>query len=153
MKCCDFIFLYTNYKCNIWILHHFATLSKLSIFHVQYFRSKKLITLLYKGPNNQSVNRNSRWILHLKIHLKIKSGRLKAKPRYIHHKLGANSSFYPKNHMLKFSIFPKFTMSKSHFSQNSHFQNFVFHKVHVFIISLLTKFTFLKCHFSQNPHF
>ena len=54
------------------------------------------------------------------------------------------SSFYQKNHILKLSIFPKFTISNFHFWQNSHFQNLIFHKIHVFKISILTKFIFLK---------
>ena len=47
----------------------------------------------------------------------------------------------------------KFTFSKSPFSQNSHFQNLIFHKIHNFEISFSTKFIFLKSHFSQNSQF
>ena len=35
--------------------------------------------------------------------------------------LGQKSTFYPKIHILKISIFTKFLFLKSHFSQNSHF--------------------------------
>ena len=38
----------------------------------------------------------------------------------------------------------KFTFSKSHFPQNSHFQSLIFHKIHISQISFFTKFTFLK---------
>ena len=40
--------------------------------------------------------------------------------------LGQKSSIYPKIHILKISFFTKFTISKSHFSQNSHFVNLIF---------------------------
>ena len=42
--------------------------------------------------------------------------------------LWQESSIYPKNIILKISIFTKFTFSKSHFSQNSHFQSLIFYK-------------------------
>ena len=47
----------------------------------------------------------------------------------------------------------KFTFSKSHFSQNSHFQGLIFQKIHIFKVAFFTKFTILKSHFSQNSHF
>ena len=50
-------------------------------------------------------------------------------------------------------FFQKFTFSKSHFTQNSHFPNIIFHKIHIYKISLFTKFTFSKSHFSKNSHF
>ena len=37
-----------------------------------------------------------------------------------------------KNHILKISFFTKFIISKSHFSQNSHFQSLIFHEIHIF---------------------
>ena len=42
------------------------------------------------------------------------------------------SSIYPKFHIFKISFFTKFAFLKSHFSPNSHFQNFIFHKIHIF---------------------
>ena len=53
---------------------------------------------------------------------------------------GAKILILSKNHMLKFSIFPKFTISKSH-------------RIHIFKISFSTKFTFSKSQFWQNSHF
>ena len=47
----------------------------------------------------------------------------------------------------------KFTFWKSHFWQNSQFQNLIFHQIHIFKVSFFTKFTFSKSHFSQNSHF
>ena len=47
----------------------------------------------------------------------------------------------------------KFTIWKSHFSQNSHFENLLIHKNHIFKVWFFTKFTFSKCEFSQNSHF
>ena len=41
----------------------------------------------------------------------------------------------------------------SFFSQNSHFENIIFHEIHISKISFFMKFTFLKSHFSQNSHF
>ena len=67
--------------------------------------------------------------------------------------LGQKSSIYPNIHILKISLFTKFTISESHFSQNSHFQYLNFHKIHIFKTSIFTKFTFSKPHFSQNSHF
>ena len=46
--------------------------------------------------------------------------------------LGQKSSIYPKIHILKYHFLTKFAFSKSHFSQNSHFQNLIFHKIHIF---------------------
>ena len=51
-------------------------------------------------------------------------------------------AFPIKNHILKISIFTKFTFATSHFSQNSHFKNLIIHKIHVSKISFCTKFTF-----------
>ena len=48
--------------------------------------------------------------------------------------LGQKSSIYPKIRILKISLFTKFTISGSHFTQNSHFQNLIFHKIHKFKI-------------------
>ena len=42
------------------------------------------------------------------------------------------------------SLGTKFTFSKSHFWQNSHFQNLIFHKIHISEVSFLTKFTFFR---------
>ena len=67
--------------------------------------------------------------------------------------LGQKSSIYQEMNILKILLFTKFTISKSHFSQNSHFQSLIFHKIHIFKVSFFTKFTFLKSHFSQNSHF
>ena len=39
---------------------------------------------------------------------------------------GAKSLIYPKIHILKISFLTKFTISMSHFSQNSHFSSFKF---------------------------
>ena len=47
----------------------------------------------------------------------------------------------------------KFTFWNSHFSQNSHFQNLIFHKIHIFKVQFFTKFTISKSNFSQNSHF
>ena len=57
--------------------------------------------------------------------------------------LGQKSAIYPNIHILKISLFTKFTISKypfftiltiwkSHFSQNSQFQSLIFHKIHIF---------------------
>ena len=63
--------------------------------------------------------------------------------------LGQKSAIYPKK-----SLFTKFTISKSHFfSQNSQFQNLIFHKIHNLKISFFTKFPILKSQFSQNSQF
>ena len=67
--------------------------------------------------------------------------------------LGQKSLIYPKIHIIKPSFFTKFTISKSHFSQNSQFHNLIFHKIHNFKISFFTKFTISKSHFSQNSQF
>ena len=48
-------------------------------------------------------------------------------------KLGQKSTFYPKIHLLKIPIFTKFTFLKSHFSQNSHYEYLIFHKIHTFL--------------------
>ena len=45
-----------------------------------------------------------------------------------------------QNCTLKISFFTKFTFSKSHFSQNSHFQKLIFHKIHIFKHQILTNF-------------
>ena len=42
------------------------------------------------------------------------------------------------------SFFTKFTISKSHFSQNSQFRNLIFRKIHNFEISFFTNLTFFK---------
>ena len=47
----------------------------------------------------------------------------------------------------------KFFCIKSHFSQNSHFENIIFDKIHIFKVSFFTKFTFWKYHICQNSHF
>ena len=49
------------------------------------------------------------------------------------HHTRAKINFYPKIHIFKISFFAKFTFSKSHFSQNSHFQNLILRKIHNFI--------------------
>ena len=78
--------------------------------------------------------------------------------------LRQKSSIYPKFHILKISIFSKFTYLKSYFSQKSIFQNLNFHKIRNFKMLFFTKFTFSKClfftkftfmelYFSQNSHF
>ena len=51
-------------------------------------------------------------------------------------------SFFNKIRIFKISFFTKFTFSKPHFSQNSHFQSIIFHKIHNFKVSF----------FSQNSH-
>jgi len=66
--------------------------------------------------------------------------------------MGQKSSIYPKIHNFKISFFTKFTFSKAHFWQNSHFQSLIFDKIHIFKISCFTKFSFSKSHFSQNSH-
>ena len=58
--------------------------------------------------------------------------------------LGQKSSFHPKIHILKISLFTKFTFSKSHLSQNSHSQSLIFHKIHILKVSFFTKLTFSK---------
>ena len=70
--------------------------------------------------------------------------------RRLKNTLGQNPSIYPKIHI---SLFTKFTFLKSHFSQNSHFQYFIFHKIHNFKITFFSKFTISKSHFSHNSHF
>ena len=67
--------------------------------------------------------------------------------------LGQKSSIYPKIHNLEITIFTKFTIWKSQFSQNSQFENLIFHKIHNFKVSFFTKFTIWKSHFSQNSQF
>ena len=67
-----------------------------------------------------------------------------------YHTLGQKSTIHPKIHILRISFLTKFTILKSHFSQNSHFQNLIFHKIHNFKISFFTKFTFSKYHFRQK---
>ena len=47
----------------------------------------------------------------------------------------------------------KFTFSKYYCSQNSHFQNLIFHKIHYFKGSFFTQFTFSNSHFPQYSHF
>ena len=42
---------------------------------------------------------------------------------------------------------------KYHFSQNSLFENIIFHKIHLWKISFFTKSTFSNSHFSQNSLF
>ena len=44
-----------------------------------------------------------------------------------------------KNHIQKISLFTKLTISKSHFSQNSHFQNLIFHNIHNFYDTFFSK--------------
>ena len=46
--------------------------------------------------------------------------------------LGQKFSICPKIDILKISYFTKFTFSKSHFLQNSQFQNLIFQKIHIF---------------------
>ena len=50
------------------------------------------------------------------------------------------------------SVFTKFIFGKSHFSQNSHFQNLNFPKNRIKKISFFTKFTFRNSHYSHNSH-
>ena len=45
--------------------------------------------------------------------------------------IGAKILNYTKIHILNIVIFTKFTFSKSHFSQNSHFENLIFDKIHI----------------------
>ena len=54
-----------------------------------------------------------------------------------------NPNFH-KIHLSEISIFQKFTLLKSQFSQNSQFLNLIFHTIHKSKISFFTKFTFLK---------
>ena len=56
--------------------------------------------------------------------------------------MGQKSAIYPKIHILKLSFLTKFTILKSHFSQNSQYQNLIFHKIHIFKMWFFTKFTF-----------
>ena len=42
------------------------------------------------------------------------------------------SSIHPKIAILRILFFTKFTFSQSHFSQNSHFYNLIFHKIEFF---------------------
>ena len=73
---------------------------------------------------------------------------------------GASSTHWGRNPQ----FIQKLSFWKSHFWQNSHFQNHIFDKIHNFKISFFTKFTFSKSHsftkftfskshFSQNSHF
>ena len=71
----------------------------------------------------------------------------------LHYTLGQNHYFIQKIHNLKISFLTKFTITKPHFSQNSHFENLIFDKIHNFNVSFLTKFTFTRSHFWQNSHF
>ena len=57
---------------------------------------------------------------------------------------GKDSSICPKIDFLNVSLFTKFPISKSPFSQNSHFQSLIFHKIHILKVSFFTKFTFFK---------
>ena len=66
---------------------------------------------------------------------------------------GAKILILSKVHILKISLFTKFTFSTCQFSQNSQFQNLIFDKIHIFKISFLTKFTILKSYFSLNSQF
>ena len=75
----------------------------------------------------------------------VESTESKAKVHTLH--TGGKILILSKNHILKFSIFPKFTILKSHFSQNSHFQNLIFHKINFFKASFFTKFTYFKVSF------
>ena len=57
--------------------------------------------------------------------------------------MGQKSLIFSKIHNFENLLFlTKFAISKSHFSQNSHFQSLVFHKIHTFKASFLTEFTF-----------
>ena len=67
--------------------------------------------------------------------------------------LGHKYSIYPEIHISKSHFLTKFAFSESHFSQNSHFENLIFHKIHIFKVSFFTKFAISKSHFSQNSHF
>ena len=60
------------------------------------------------------------------------------KANKIHWTLGQRSAINQK------IPFTKFTISKSHCSQNSQFQSPIFHKIHIFKVSFFTKFTFFK---------
>ena len=61
---------------------------------------------------------------------------------------GCKSTHSPFAHWGQNSQFiQKFTFRKSHFSQNSHFENINFHKIHLSEISFFTKFTITKYHF------
>ena len=55
-----------------------------------------------------------------------------------------------KIHIFKISFLTKFTISRYHFSQNSQFQNHIFHKIYIFKVSFFTKFTFFKHQFLGN---
>ena len=46
--------------------------------------------------------------------------------------LGQKSSNYPKINIFKISFLTNFSISKPHFSQNSHFPNLIIHKIHLF---------------------
>ena len=60
---------------------------------------------------------------------------------------GAKILYLSKNphfheiHIFKISFFTKFTISKSHFSQNSHFQSLIFHKIHISYFSQNSRFS------------
>ena len=54
-----------------------------------------------------------------------------AKQLFVNEYLG-KIHIFSKNYILNISIFTKFTISKSHFPQNSHFQSLIFHKIHIF---------------------
>ena len=62
-------------------------------------------------------------------------------------------TFCPIIHLLKISIFTKFTFLKSYFSQNSHFWRLNYHKIRISEDSIFTKFIFVKSYFLQNSHF
>ena len=66
---------------------------------------------------------------------------------------GKKTAIYPKIHIFQVSFFTKFTILKSHMSQNSQFQSHIFDKIHNFKILFFTKFAFSKLHLSQNSHF
>ena len=53
----------------------------------------------------------------------------------------------PKLHISKSHFLTKFAFSESHFWQNSHFENLIFHKIHNFKASFFTKFTFSNIKF------
>ena len=62
--------------------------------------------------------------------------------------LGQKSTIYPKIHVLKLWFFTKFTIPKSHFWQNSQFQNLIFHKIHIFQTSNSKEFSDKKLGFA-----
>ena len=62
--------------------------------------------------------------------------------------LGENPHFIQKFTFWKSQFLTKFTSLNSHFSQNSHFWNLIFHKIHIFEISKSREFLDKKWDFA-----